>query len=89
MNAKTQTKIKWWHSFLPESVKHIEPDLELYPTPLLLQRAPLDRSLVSSPPQPQQRKKRKEMDVDFVEESLVTASGIAAKKRFIAEKVRL
>jgi hypothetical protein len=93
MHGKTQTKIKQWYSCLPEVVRHIEPELDLYPAPIQVVRAPLDRSLLSSPPQ--QRKKRKEShshaneDGALVEDESSSTVNIIAKKRQVADKVRL
>ena len=90
---KSQTKIKLWHSCLPETIRNIEADLELYPSPLQVVRASLDRSLLSSPPQ--QRKKRKESQSyaedggAFVADESSSTVNISVKKRQIADKVEL
>ncbi|KAJ3254386.1 hypothetical protein HK103_007180 [Boothiomyces macroporosus] len=53
-NAKTVSKIKNWVQCLPEKVKNVELDLELYPTPIVPTRAALGQEHVQ--PEPKRRR---------------------------------
>ncbi|KAJ3339229.1 hypothetical protein HDU91_001056, partial [Kappamyces sp. JEL0680] len=68
MHAKTQTKLKSWQTSQPESVRGMEVELELFSTPLVLVRAPLEYNPADTPSSPPQGRKRKKEAISYAED---------------------